>query len=122
MPFGGSGFAGEGPGVDAVRPKRDAVTLRSRGDPRLGMAREWACRLGALPPMCMTHHGPDPTESTEYKGVAGSTAPVASSPPIISWIPTKVSDTGANFANPRRVLGRHSAAKSKPRYGGEPLP
>jgi hypothetical protein len=34
------------------------------------------------------------TESTEYKGVARSTAPVATSPRIISWIPTKVSDTG----------------------------
>ena len=68
MPFGGSGFAGEGPGVDAVRPKRDAVTLRSRGDPRLGMAGEWACRLGALPPMCMTHHGPDPTGIDRIQG------------------------------------------------------
>jgi hypothetical protein len=85
------------------------------------MVREWACRLGALPPMCMTHHGPDST-GIDRMGVARSTAPVASSPPIISWIPTKVSDPGANFANPRRVLGRHSAAKSKPRYGGEPLP
>jgi len=24
------------------------------------MAMEWVCSLGALPPMCMTHHGPDP--------------------------------------------------------------
>jgi len=71
MPFGGSGFAGEGPGVDAVRPKRDAVTLRSRGDPRLGMAGEWACRLGALPPMCMTHHGPDPTGIDRIQGCGG---------------------------------------------------
>ena len=105
MPFGGSGFAGEGPGVDAVRPKRDAMTLRGRGGPRLGMAREWACRLGALQPMCMTHMVRIRRESTEYKGVARSTAPVASSPPIISRIPTKVSDTGANFANPRACSG-----------------
>ena len=35
------------------------------------MAGEWACRLGALPPMCMTHHGPDPTGIDRIQGCGG---------------------------------------------------
>jgi hypothetical protein len=122
MPFGGSGFAGEGPGVDALRPKRDAMRLRGRGDSRLGMAREWACRLGALPPMCMTHHGPDPTGIDRIQGCGAIDRASGELPSDHQLDTDEVSDTGGNFANPRRVFGRHSAAKSKPRYGGEPLP